>query len=218
MAKYVFDIDTENPYVDKNGNKVYVATSGAIYEHVVMKGLEPLTPEYVKENFSELIEAAHANGYEAAERIWHCPGSENEFYRKGLEDAWELAKMIAYASMHGGVVSLCPDLYVEDFHSCADTFEAFTVHEALAKLKAYEQKKAQDLEIKVGDEVEFINDREGREGDKHIVSYTYGEKFDGIDDNGMTCEGCDIHDVRKTGKHYNIAELLKKMKEGEDEE
>ena len=102
MAKYVVDIDTENPYVDKNGNKVYVATSGAIYEHVVMKGLEPLTPEYVKERFKGLLDCEYEKGLTDGRKQGEESGykkclSENDFdspcvscdnYNKGLEDAW----------------------------------------------------------------------------------------------------------------------------------
>jgi len=203
MTKYVIDIDdSDRPqfiacYGTMPGGEIYV-------QNVSISDLEELTAEYVKRDFADLQETAYNNGQDEG-RKW---GAIN-----GAEQAWELAKKISTDSEDGGYT--CDELQkIFGTRYPYKVFEAHTVHEAFAKLKAYEEKKAQDLEIKIGDEVEFINDREGREGDKHIVSYTYGEKFDGIDDNGMTCKGCDIHDVRKTGKHYNIAELLKKMKEG----
>ena len=203
--KYVIDTDINNPTVIVIGGKVPQDVEMLRYE-----GFEPLTAEYVNEHFPQIAEEAYDKGYEDGCATSFKPVSDSE-YQKGLEDAWELAKMIAYASMHGGVVSLCPDLYVEDFHSCADTFEAFTVHEALAKLKAYEQKKARDQEIKIGDEVEAFSGKavvidKFMEDGVEICRYFYPCKNEINRDKSKS--------LKKTGKHYDIADLLKKMKEG----
>lgn len=71
---------------------------------------------------------------------------EKESYKKGLEDAWELAKKLWLPTSYGGMI----DTEVEKIFAC-DYFaisKNYTPQEALAKLEAYEKEKA---EIHVGD-------------------------------------------------------------------
>lgn len=189
--KYVFDVDTENPYVDKSGNKVYMATSGAIYEHVVMKGLEPLTPEYINENFGDL----HEGEYECA-------------YNKGLEDAWECARKIWNMPFSARLNCFGVDATNEIYE--------MTIHEALAKLTVYEEKKKAS-KITEGDVVEYT----WSEGTSRFIVFVIGDDFCGglsLDADREVTDGWNysrIDDVRPTGEHYDISGLLKKIKGGE---
>ena len=131
----------------------------------------------------------------------HFPELTEQAYERGKADATEDANMDNHCN------------YCKHFDK-SEKEEPCNVC-MYSYVSCFEQKQKEDAEIKVGDEVEFINSNDGRNGDIHVVSYVYGGKFDGIDDNGMTCEGCDVHEVRKTGKHYDIAALLAKMREGD---
>ena len=81
--------------------------------------------------------------------------SADEAYQKGAEDgrneAWEVARKIALYRDEGGTSIL--DL-TEIFDCCTiqQVFRRYTVSEAIAKLKAYEEKQKTNDEIKVEDE------------------------------------------------------------------
>lgn len=121
-------------------------------------------------------------------------------YQAGLEDAWELMHKIAFYN---------------DPHVLIDAFGATTLgeilnnntpHEALAKLQAYEQKQKEDAEIVEGDAVKSgkhvgIVTRTHKEGRSAWVTWDDGTS-------GVTS----IEVLTKTGKHYDIAALLEKMK------
>lgn len=79
----------------------------------------------------------------------------DEAYQKGAEDGrnetWEVARKIALYRDEGGTSIL--DL-TEIFDCCTiqQVFRRYTVSEAIAKLKAYEEKQKTNDEIKVEDE------------------------------------------------------------------
>lgn len=65
---------------------------------------------------------------------------------EGLNDAWELARKITLSTSDGGYS--CEELEnIFGYRSPASIFKAFTPQEALAKVKAYEERN----KIKVGD-------------------------------------------------------------------
>ena len=76
--------------------------------------------------------------------------------------------------------------------------------EAIEKLKAYEEKQTDDR-IEVGDEVA------DKGGDKTIVTNIHGELFDGLCSDGSTMTDLFLDDNRKTGRHFDIASILKEM-------
>ena len=115
-------------------------------------------------------------------------------YKKGLADAWELAKKIVNMKM---------DVAVEVFDCTrlSDVIEKFTPEEALAKIEAYEN------QIKVGDVVKVL----GGNGKGVIVSVGDGAAHilwsDGV--SGVYTKS----HIEKTGKHIDIEGLLKQIGE-----
>ena len=65
--------------------------------------------------------------------------------------------------------------------------------------------KQTDDEIKVGDEVA------DKDGDKTIVTNIHGDLFDGLCSDGSTMTDLFLDDNRKTGRHFDIASILKEM-------
>lgn len=132
---------------------------------------------------------------------------KKESYEKGLQDAWELAKMVA----------LEPDMIkianifiaknicgIEQRRLFEDVFN-FTPQEALAKIEAYEQ------EIKVGDVVELTNN-------EHTYCITYISPNNNIA--GVCIETgevipenyeINIKQCKKTGRHIDIKRLLEEI-------
>ena len=96
------------------------------------------------------------------------------------------------------------DPYTDKF--IRDTIDRQAAIEAIAKLKAYEEKQKAEDEIKVGDEV-----TPKRASWKGVVV--------GIDDDNamvMTSDGYSamyqIEILCKTGRHFNIASILEDMR------
>ena len=193
MSKYVIEIE-KRPF--RRADSISVDFSEELYrvegfnslvfdKHGLDK-LEPLTAEYVNEHFGSL---------------------QDDAYNKGLEDAWELARKM---------LRMCDadllDIFTECYASVCTALQAiqkYTVHEALAKLQAYEQKHKEDADFCVGDEVQ------SEFGDNCIVT----KSSVGVDKkqmyvmfgDGSTGEREKVY-FHRTGKHYDIAALLKKMK------
>lgn len=72
------------------------------------------------------------------------------------------------------------------------------------------QWKAKDDKIVVGDEVADKN------GYKTIVTYIYGDLFDGLCSDGSTITNLSLDDNHKTGRHFDIDKILDEMKGNND--
>ena len=163
---------------------------------------------YVKPDLEQVRKEAYDKGYDdATEEI----GSDEQAiaekaYKKGLSDAWEAAKKIANMP------------YNEEekvFGSGGWTFiDKHTATEAIEKIRQYEQEKE---EIKVGD---VVIPRE-TEYDTMIVTRLWKDDYDSdcIDAIGFDgrISSFLVSRVSKTGKHYEIATILEKMREGQNE-
>lgn len=134
------------------------------------------------------------------------------WYEKGLADAWEAAKKVAYYWIWSGQTSEAEEIFGTD--DVIAIFKSYSASEAIEKIRQYEQEKE---EIQVGDEV--------KSGDeKYIVLQKYLNNIDELmvvlfnrrdgeigtwhmyNANGAIFE--------KTGRHFQeIAEVLRKMKE-----
>ena len=125
-------------------------------------------------------------------------------YQRGLDDAWEAARKVGHCKLW--------DDYTKDTGKpsvCAvAVLDRYTAYEAIEKLKAYEEKQKADDEIKVGDEVET------KDGKRFVVT-TFGSGFDGDIAVGVCADGfglgVDLKELRKTGRHFDIASILKEM-------
>lgn len=124
----------------------------------------------------------------------------DEAYNKGLDDAWELAKKIVLPEHKGGYTAdELEDIF--DKRTFTSLMNTFTPQEALAKVKAYEERN----EIKVGDVVTT----------KGSVFESIVTKVSGRVVYRLFMDGsCDVHankeTLEKTGKHFDsIDEFMK---------
>jgi hypothetical protein len=118
----------------------------------------------------------------------------DDAYNKGLNDAWNLAKKIVLPSHMGGY-TMDEFKNIFDKNTYISAMSDFTPQEALAKVKAYEERN----EIKVGDVVKFRGDCI-----ESIVT-----KVDGYIVYRLFKDGsCNLFhynkgDLVKTGKHFD---------------
>ena len=94
------------------------------------------------------------------------------------------------------------------FESPLNEGQQMTPQEAIEKLKAYEKKQSDKIEV--GDEVNWL-------GDCFVVTRIFQprnmkEQCDGIDDDGCVYHDVLIKDLEKTGRHFDIASILEDMK------
>lgn len=173
---------------------------------------DSLTP-YTEPDMEQVREDAFKNGYDAACKDIDIKSKTNAAYRKGLEDAWEAARKIGSNSMcsleeMGFDFSQCA---VDDYNPSWFVVKNYSASEAIEKIRQYEQEKEE--QIQVGDEV---TPRE-TEYDDMIVTRLWKDDYDSdcIDAIGFDGRICSflVSRVSKTGKHYEIAEVLQKMKE-----
>ena len=138
-------------------------------------------------------------------------GYQESAYKKGLEDAWEVARRIVACPEQGGLdMSEIKEVFGFNVLDVGDLFATIMAEEAIAKLKAYDEE--QDS-IKVGDEV-VVNGLTGvvmRLDEKGNVDRYFtsdGKTFGNI-------SGFQNNEVRKTGRHFDeVEKLLERMREG----
>ena len=137
--------------------------------------LEELNSDYINEHYGSL---------------------QDEAYQRGLEDAWEAAKKI---------MNMSDPPYWDVFGEYKnELFKKFSVSEAIAKLKAYEDKHSDRIEV--GDEVATET------GKKYtVVSFGDGGNVCGFNMEGKWT-GWNPKEVTKTGKHYDIQSILEAMR------
>ena len=184
MSKYI--IDSPNTVgMGKVGSVHDTDVDGIQVQTIVLKGdeIEELNSDYINEHFSDLQDMA---------------------YQRGLDDAWEAARKVGHCKLW--------DDYTKDTGKpsvCAvAVLDHYTAYEAIEKLKAYEEKQKAEDEIKVGDEVET------KDGKRFVVT-TFGSGFDGDIAVGVCADGLglgvDLKELHKTGRHFDIASILKEM-------
>ena len=125
--KYIIEIPDDVQYVLLSGqtdNKYYTAVRP-------VAELEVLNSDYINEHYGEL---------------------QDEAYQAGLNDAWEAAKKIFGHEIDGGLdIDELKKAFGSDVYCTADIIRTNTVEQAIAKLKAYEDKHSDRIEV--GDEV-----------------------------------------------------------------
>lgn len=185
--------------IEKNqGLKLAV---GEINNHLsILEGL-------VRKDIEERVDEAYQKGYDKgyADKTNNDEvGKElaKDVYQRGLDDAWEAARKI-----------VCDDeldwntlLHIFNRGNFEGIFGDFSPSEAIAKLKAYEEKQKVDDEIKVGDEVIYIEH-------KFVVFATETEKYYAslFDVNGRHASASQSK-CKKTGRHFDIDKILAEMR------
>ena len=167
-------------------------------------GLNMLTP-YTEPNLERVKKEAYDKGYHdgyfVGDESWKdiVHEKEEEFYQKGLSDAWEAARKILFNPDDGGMSAV--DVNEVFGESSWTVMKDFSAAEVVAKIKEYEDSKQK---IKVGDEVE--------DGVANLVVLEINE--DGTVE-GFTNYGSVVHAIprKKTGRYFpEVVALLKNMK------
>ena len=133
-----------------------------------------------------------------------------EPYQRGLDDAWELGRKVAFDVVDGGI-----SIYDLNKLFCTYTrygiFKNYSVQEVMKRIEDYEKQKDA---IKIGDEVEQITNSGNPTGVSCIVTNIGDDKFNGITEDGkaVVCSSQIYRWWRKTGRTFpQIAEVLKAM-------
>ena len=206
MSKYIIELGEDANIVQV----ISVTQSGNAYiDSTVYVGyLEQLTADYINENFGELQDQAYQKGLEEGKKAFDLLESErNSEYQRGLNEAWEAARKLFSSMADSDIEKAFPTEWNNGgFHALIN----LQPQEAIAKLKAYEEKQKADAEIKVGDEV--VSKYSGIKGillepeteDVLATIIVPSQRWKTI---------YNAHEnLEKTGKHYDIEKLLEAMK------
>ena len=190
--KYVIDLPDDAQYILING-----ASENHCYTRVEqVDDLEELNSDYINEHFGELQDEAyqrgHDDGYEAGCATAFKPVSDAE-YQRGFEDGKK--------STEKGCDGCKYEWYGDTEDPCWHCRRCYK--------DKYEPTLHSDR-IEVGDEVNW-------DGDCFIVTKIFQprnmkEQCDGLDDDGSVYHDILMEDLKKTGKHYDIASILEAMR------
>ena len=177
MSKYIIELEDDIKYLIINGradNRCYTLVRP-------VAELEVLNSDYINEHFGEL---------------------QDEAYQRGLEDAWNVARKIAVETDDGGV-SIEALYKMFGTESMCMIMKNNTVHDATDKLKAYEDKNSDRIEV--GDIVEVY-------GNLGVVTYMYELEACVMMIEDGSSGNWNLNELKKTGKHYDIASILEAMR------
>ena len=195
MSKYIIELNEDCKIVQQ----MCVTEHGNAYtDGCYSCDLEEFNSDYINEHFGELQDEAyqrgHDDGYEAGCATAFKPVSDAE-YQRGLEDAWVAVRKI---------VSMPDDPYWELFGDYkAEIIKNTTVSEVIAKLKAYEDKHSDRIEV--GDIVDVY-------GNLGVVTYMDELKACVMMIEDGSSGNWNLSECKKTGKHYDIQSILEEMK------
>ena len=179
--KYIIEI--ENDPITKEGVELWKACgfNALVFDQC---GLDKLTPYPTDDNWQS--------------------------YNKGLNDAWEAAKKITFNINRGGMPTKELAMIFGEFNVWWEIMERITASEAIAKLKEYEQKQADKIEV--GDEV--IYGHSTAIVSKNNSCSDYNRVYIIYEDGSVPSNPVEKRDVQKTGRHFpEIAAVLEKMRE-----
>ena len=111
----------------------------------------------------------------------------DDAYQRGLEDGKAVNDKGCEGCKYAGKVVTGPPCI-----SCCNSYR--------------NQWTAKDDKIEVGDEVEVLNS-----GNKYLIAWFAGTSLCGFAHDGVTCR-LQPSDVRKTGRHFDIASILEAMR------
>ena len=140
-----------------------------------------------------------------------CRGDKQKWiddaYNRGLENAWNVARKLAVETDDGGVS--ISDLYkIFGTESMCTIMKNNTVYDAIDKLKAYEDK--QEDSIEVGDEV-CLKEDGTINGDKGLILRIASGDCTVMWGDGSAGDWR-ADELVKTGKHYDIQSILEAMR------
>ena len=182
MSKYIIEIKPE--YEDSFKGLMILGTkdSNLFVDTLAVENLEELTSDYINEHFSDLQDTA---------------------YQRGLNDAWEAARKIIRMS-NEDTLDLFPDCYAS-VCTTVQVILKYDASEAIAKLKAYEKKQSDKIEV--GDEVIYNGTTKCI-----VVRPEDDERYASLIDSDGTHYSADHRECKKTGRHFDIDKILEAMK------
>lgn len=201
--KYVIEIKPEYEDSFKGLMLLGAKDSNLFVDALAVEDLEELNADYINENYGSLQDEAYQRGLEEGKKAFDLleSGRISE-YEQGLNDSWEAAKKISLMS---------PD-EIEKVFPGAAKYNRFNLGysgvEAIAKLKVYEEQKADD-KIEVGD---TVNLKDGSRDNDGIVTKSWDNDRHFI----MWADGSggvwDKEYIVKTGRHFDIDKILEEMR------
>ena len=154
-----------------------------------------------RERNQKAVENAYQRGLHEGNDIGYKDGVND-----GQNDAWEAARKIAISPGDGGLST--HDLFkIFGNDSLQYAFKNYSASEAIAKLKAYEEKQKADEEIKVGDEVIYNGTTKCI-----VVRPEDDERYASLIDSDGTLYSADHRECKKTGRHFDIDKILAEMR------
>lgn len=209
MSKYVINFE-DNPWYQDECVGYYKCGEIPWWsaKKTDIKKLTPLDKE-LEEAYQKGYDAAWVNVGECEDRV------AKQAYQKGFEAGQHEATTLEYQQglddAWGTIIKIALIPYAERseiFDGQQDILsivQKFSPSEVIAKLREYEQQKADD-EIKVGDEVDY------KGMTKYVVTgIVDDDTICGFSLNGLWNANT-IKEVTKTGRHFpQVAELLKAM-------
>ena len=166
-------------------------------------GLDKLTPYDADEAYADGYTFAESKYREAHDEI------EQEAYQRGLDVAWDAVKKIVLSTDDGGYsYNELNECFGETRESVSGIIKNTPLTEIIKTIREYEERKAQDTEIKVGDEVCRID------GDKRptVVTRVDVHGVEGVvtkgELKGMAIVLRNLNNLEKTGRHVDLSELF----------
>ena len=176
---------------------------------------DELNDNYIKHNYKQLLDDAYQKGYTDGKSVSETQ-AQNNMFNEGVEYGktqerdriWEYIKKIVLNHEDGGIS--IPELSeIFGFYTIQSIFKNYTLQQIIEKLEAYEEEQKANAEIKVGDEV--INNTTGTKGillepeikDMLAIVIIPNQRWKTFNSRHSN--------LTKTGKHYDIEDLLKVM-------
>ena len=214
--KYIINIDKDKVFTDGQNKKLYKAKgfNSLVFDEEGLSKLEPITSDVAGYMTSEELQAikdmAKKDGYDSgredgydkckAELEVKVDKAVTEGYIKAIfECDWAIDRLLEFSTRE----------LEEEFGTqyLADCLSKNSVHYIITTIKAYEEKKKAEEEIKVGDEVMIPDNAK----DKFCViriSENYVKIMDSMNEIYTLCKE---DKLAKTGKHYDIESILKEL-------
>ena len=183
MSKYIIEIAEEYEEYFKGVLICGIADGKFAVDVIAREDLEELNSDYINEHFGEL---------------------QDEAYQRGLEDAWEAARKLFSSMADSDIEKAFP---IEWNNGGFKALMNLQPQEAIAKLKAYEDKHSDRIEV--GDEVK--HHFQGYGVVTRIKEVNGKTHYNAVWSNGNTGY-YRFDDLKKTGKHYDIASILGAMR------
>ena len=205
MSKYIIEIAEEYEEYFKGVLICGIADGKFAVDVIAREDLEELNSDYINEHYGQMQDEAYQKGIndgslDVKQRVEGA-------YQRGLEDAWEAAKKLFSSMADSDIEKAFP---IEWNNGGFKALMNLQPQEAIAKLKAYEDKQKDRIEV--GDIVERYID--GKLDSKGIYLQEEGGYWRCLFDTGavLMTFAYPKGQFKKTGKHYDIASILEAMR------